>query len=277
MSAPEHNSPGSKHPPLRFGTIIIVSGGCYGSYYHRQLQRAARAGAIVADRLLIVDHDPSCAVTATLATPTEPLVIPTELRVADCHAFIREYLTGASAAPNSVSGDAIVPSPLMPHLLGEWIVERAREHSGARIATKPLSRVPATPWKRAGEDGTHYVSFATWMCPINCIEPRVCPHTKGERTWSMPETLEAYANDVHAPDVSGAASPVDIAVLQCTHRAYGVGMIDTADVISADLRIRDASQRGAADIIIGTVSHCHGALTRLVIAERPPAVVSFDA
>jgi hypothetical protein len=129
-----------------------------------------------------------------------------------------------------------------------------------RVSTEPFERVPDVPWERAGNDRTHYVSFATWMCPINCIEPRVCPHTKGERSWSMPERLAE-----HARETAAAGSPVEVAVLHCTHRAFGVGMFDTADVIDADARIRVAAARGAADVVIGTVSHCHGALTRLVI------------
>ena len=40
-------------------------------------------------------------------------------------------------------------------------------------------------------------------------------------------------------------------------------MFDTSEVIAADERIRAAGERGNADVIVGTVSHCHGALTRL--------------
>ena len=46
----------------RYGTIIIVGGGCYGSYYLRQLRRAAVAGAIAWKRLVVVDRDPACRV-----------------------------------------------------------------------------------------------------------------------------------------------------------------------------------------------------------------------
>ncbi|HEY4129761.1 MAG TPA: hypothetical protein VGM50_04060 [Gemmatimonadaceae bacterium] len=258
----------AKPEPLRFGTIIIVSGGCYGSYYHRQLQRAARAGAIVVDKLLVVDHDPNCAVAALIVAPPEPAPIPTELRVVDCHVFMREYLTDAALHPEGVSHDAIVPSPLMPHLIGEWIVNRARERSGDAVTTRPFDRVPTVPWERAGDDGTHYVSFATWMCPINCIEPRICPHTKGERTWTMPAALDTYARQME-----DAGAPIEIAVLQCTHRAYGVGMIDTADVVAADARIRDTALRGGGEVVIGTVSHCHGALTRLLLGPGATTAV----
>ncbi|HTK46432.1 MAG TPA: hypothetical protein VL328_00460, partial [Gemmatimonadaceae bacterium] len=46
----------------RFGVVVVVGGGCYGSYYVRQLARAARAGAARWERLVVVDRDAACAV-----------------------------------------------------------------------------------------------------------------------------------------------------------------------------------------------------------------------
>lgn len=245
----------SEREPQSYRTIIIVGGGCYGGYYVRQLDRAARAGAVNAERLLVVDHDPNCSVRPAL----ENSAIPAELVVRDWREFFDDYLTTAAADPANHALDAIVPSPLMPHLMGEWLVKRARGRFD-HVETKPFTQVPLVPWDRAGEPGTHYVSFATWMCPINCVEPRTCPHTREERTWSLPVRLAE-----HAAESRGGDSPVETAVLFCRHRAYGVGMFDTAEVIAADALIARAGEQGFADVIVGTVSHCHGALTRLVI------------
>jgi hypothetical protein len=148
----------------------------------------------------------------------------------------------------------------MPHLMGEWLVTRARERWGDGVYARPFDQPPTVPWNRAGDDGTHYVSFATWMCPINCVEPRTCPHTRDTRTWSMPSRLAE-----HVEEVRRGGGSIDVAVLFCRHRAYGVGMFDTAEVLSADARIRAMAEAGGGDVIIGTVSHCHGALTRLVL------------
>jgi len=116
------------------------------------------------------------------------------------------------------------------------------------------------PWQRAGEDGTHYVSFAEWMCPINCIEPAKCPHTHGPRSWSLPVAVREYAD---AEGERGrAVSPL---VFHCSHRTHGVGMIDVADVLDADATIASAGTPDGASFLIGTVSHCHGALRRLVV------------
>ncbi|HXT15431.1 MAG TPA: hypothetical protein VN706_07350 [Gemmatimonadaceae bacterium] len=246
--------------PQAYGTIVIVGGGCYGSYYVRQLDRAARAGALTAEQILVVDRDDACAVAGSLAS----CAISSVLVVREWRAFFDQYLTNAAEHPSDFARDAIVPSPLMPHLMGEWLVERARRRFGDAVTTQPFDRVPSVPWERAGTDGTHYVSFATWMCPINCVEPRTCPHTRDERTWSLPARLAD-----HAREMQDAGGHVEIATLFCRHRAYGVGMFDTAEVLAADGRIAAAGEMGSADVIIGTVSHCHGALTRLVIGARP--------
>ncbi len=58
------------------------------------------------------------------------------------------------------------------------------------------------------------------------------------------------------------------AIFHSTHRAYGVGMFDTADVLAADRLVEDAGTDGAAEVLIGTVSHCHGALNVLGIGAR---------
>jgi hypothetical protein len=112
------------------------------------------------------------------------------------------------------------------------------------------------PWERAAPDGRHYVSFAEWMCPVNCIEPARCPATRGPRDWSMPPALAAYAEAERA-----AGHPLDGPIIfHCLHRVWGVGMIDADAVISADRVIADAARHGEARLLVGTVSHCHGAL-----------------
>ena len=56
----------------RFGTIVVVGGGCYGSYYVRQLGRAAHAGALAWDRAVVVDRDPGCMIVSSLGFGDAP-------------------------------------------------------------------------------------------------------------------------------------------------------------------------------------------------------------
>lgn len=244
-----------------YGDIVVVGGGCYGSYYVRQLHRARDAGAVTWERLLVIDRDPACAVAAS---PGEAEVV-----IRDWTLFFNDYL-GAAAARGvaNVALDAIVPSPLMPHLMSHWVVARARARwPGRSIKLSSLDGALDVPWQRSGEDGTHYVSFATWICPINCIEPRTCPHTRGPRAWSLPPTVRAFVETerLRGRRIDGPA------ILHCAHRAYGVGMFGVDEVLAADTLVAQEAAARPAEVLVGTVSHCHGALAVLALGEPPSA------
>ena len=266
-------SPAAARRPLqRYGRIVVVGGGCYGGYYVRQLARAERAGAVEWTDLLVVDRDAACPVTRTIGEERPPRM---RLVIATWEEFFATYL--AEAAGSVPHDDAIVPSPLMPHLMADWLVARARTRwPGRDVRIEPLEGSLPVPWQRRGDDGTHYVSFAEWMCPINCIEPARCPKTRDTRSWSLPTALRRYADDAHERD-----APVGRPLLfHCTHRAFGVGMIDVRDVLAADAAIAAGGTSGQASFLIGTVSHCHGALRRVTIGapsrERPGSIADFS-
>jgi hypothetical protein len=235
----------------------VVGGGCYGSQYVRQLRRARLAGRVTFDRLIVVDKDASCAFALARASdPSGGLDLndssdewrAIDLQVAEWRPFFAEWLANAVDYPANHGRDAIVPSPLMPHLLFEWLAERARGLGNAREL--PLFMPPevdGVPWQKEGGDGTRYVSYATWMCPINCIEPAKCPHTKGPRDWSLHDTLVRESTGD------------EVALLRVTHRTFGVGMIDVADVIAAHEIVRRAVA-GGKRVRVATASHCHGAV-----------------
>lgn len=241
----------------RHGTIIVVGGGCYGAYYVRQLLRAARSDALTWERLVVVDRDPACQVARSGAPLDAPGSSPAaEVVVAEWRAYFER------AIPEGRANDAIVPSPLMPHLMVEWLIDRVRERFPDReVGLKALDAELPVPWQMANGDAPHYASFATWTCPVNCIEPATCPHTRTARDWSMPVAMRAYVESRVA-----AGRPLGGPLLfHCEHRAFGVGMFDVAPVREAGAIVLAAAEQGAAEFLVGTVSHCHGALARLVI------------
>jgi hypothetical protein len=250
--------------PQRFGDIIVVGGGCYGSYYVRQLTRARDAGALSWDRLVVVDRDADCRVAAEF-----PSVTGLALVVREWGSFFASYLSDAGADPrrDAALDHAIVPSPLMPHLMAQWVVSRARARwPGRPIRLAPVGGGVDVPWQRAGEDGSHYVSFATWECPINCIEPRRCPHTRGPRAWSLPPTVTAFVETerLRGRRLDGPA------LFHCVHRSYGVGMFGVGEVLAADALVASVAAGRGAEVLLGTVSHCHGALAVLELAPPVP-------
>jgi hypothetical protein len=237
---------------VKCGEIVIVGGGCYGSFYTRQLTIAKSKGKVEFDQLLVVDRDPDCQMIRELgAAPDRRLI------VSDWDRFFDDYL-GRAAAMGERAGaaDHIVPSPLMPHLMYHWVLRRARARWPTRlIETRPVPGPVGTPYDTAAPDGTRYLSHADWLCPTHCVEPALCPVTRAPRTWEMGDTLGELARrlGMHGP-----------AVFMCEHRAFGVGTFSVTEVIAGDRLVTDAGGTGeAADILVGTVSSCHGAANLL--------------
>lgn len=247
-------------PVVRFGHVAVIGGGCYGRWYTQQLSRAFERGALEVERVTVIDRDAQCQVAQELSRG-EFRTLPVELVTSDWSTWLATWLD--DVAPEQRRGDALVPSPLMPHLLLDWLVQRAQMRwPGRAVTVDPLRVAPDMPWQRAAPDGRHYVSFADWMCPVNCIEPARCPATRGPRDWSMPPALTAYVESERA-----AGQPLDGPIIfHCLHRTWGVGMIDADVIAAADRIVAEAGNEREARVLIGTVSHCHGALGVLHVA-----------
>jgi hypothetical protein len=246
---------------MEFGDISIIGGGCYGTYYLRQLERARSAGAVDWRRVVVVDRDPDCAVGRDLGRRGEAHR-GAELVVAEWGEYLRRVLTAMADSGADCGRDAIVPSPLMPHVLFEWLLHRARKRwPERRVAVVPVDRSFELPWESLAPDGTRYLSYADWTCPINCIEPARCPHTRDTRSWSLPVALRTRLGDL----AQATPSAEGVVAFHCTHRVYGVGMIDLADVVAADSLIARRAERASLRVFVGTTSHCHGALSALEV------------
>jgi hypothetical protein len=236
---------------VRLRDVVIVGGGCYGSFYAGQLVRARRKGRVEYRRLLVVDRNPACRFADQPGPGPDR-----ELVCRDWSGFFDDWLGSATLQPPDHPPDAVVPSPLMPHLMYDWLVRRARARwPGRPVERRALPVGPGTPYDVAAPDGTRYVSFADWLCPVHCIEPAVCPVIRGPRTWEMTDALERLT--ARLAGMRPTEGPV---LFVCRHRVYGVGMFDAAAVLAGDeLVARAGAAHPSVDILVGTISACHGA------------------
>ncbi len=246
--------------PIHLGDAVIIGGGCYGTFYARQLQLAQERGKVLLHRVLVVDRNPKCQARHELGQSDVHRFI-----VADWSAFLDQYL-GSLAAHQPIhpsghcSEDVIVPSPLMPHLMYQWLLRRALTRwPGRLIETRRLSRTPGTPYDTSAPDSTRYISFADWLCPTHCIEPTICPIIRAPRTWEMSELLQSLARRL------GQDHPtVGPVLFVCRHRAFGVGDFAVPAVLAGDAAVAEAGSPGEpVDVLVGTVSACHGAVNIL--------------
>jgi hypothetical protein len=129
------------------------------------------------------------------------------------------------------------------------------------VEQRALAGLVGTPYESTGPDGTRYLSHADWICPVHCIEPLTCPVIRGPRTWDLAETLAAFTAD------TGLGEP---ATFHCHHQAFGVGMFRAREARQGWQRVAAAGAGGtSADVAIGTVSRCHGAVTVLHLGPEP--------
>src|SRR5687768_15577495 len=108
--------------PLHFGRIVVIGGGCYGSWYVQQLSRSFTRGALTCGEVIVVDrneHPPA----RDRADHGDFGALPLAFARATWSDFIAAWL---AEGEQRVANDALVPSPLMPHLLLEWLLDRAR-------------------------------------------------------------------------------------------------------------------------------------------------------
>jgi hypothetical protein len=240
---------------VAFRDVVIVGGGCYGTFYAGQLARARERGKAEYRRLLIVDRNPECQFARSM--PADP---SRELVIQEWGDFFDRYLPDVSTPPPSEPRDTIVPSPLMPHLMYQWVVRRARARWPERqVEIRPVPTGPGTPYDHSAPDGTRYVSFADWTCPTHCIEPALCPVIRAPRTWEMADAMEGLTRKLG--ESRPTAGPV---LFICEHRVFGVGMFDVGAVLAGDAAVAAAGASGQpVDVLVGTVSSCHGAVSLL--------------
>ena len=244
---------------IAFGEVVIIGGGCYGSFYLGQLAKARAAGAATWTRLVVVDRDPAC--RAALQVGRVP---DATLRIAEWAPFLADWLDPAVRTAD----DRIVPSPLMPHLMASWLEARAR----ARWPDRAVGMVPAhaevgTPFDRLHPgDGVRYVSYADWLCPVHCIEPARCPAIRAPRGWEMRDAVVAWTAARRREHPT--AGP---ALFACRHATYGVGMYAATLAFEglAALEAEVAVHPTGADLVVGSISACHGAVGVLRVGPEP--------
>ena len=244
--------------------FVIFGGGCYGSFYAHQLLRAAQAGKPVTE-IVVVDHNRQPAARAVSDSPLLHFVQQ------DWDTFCDAYFAGT--APEST--DQLVPPPFIPHLPVRWLLRSlAAARPDLRWDTEPIRRMPGTPFQHQSADGPLTLSHADWICPVHCIEPELCPITRGPRYWDIARTVATWSDAL----AEAGQKIMQTHLFQCLHYSHGVGTYPAARVAEAYREMAGAhpAPGAPARFLVGTVSHCHGAI-HLLKAETGTDTVSLAA
>lgn len=233
---------------MRVPTLVVLSGAEIGAGSVRQLLRAAAAGRLDTDRIVVVDRDKDCLASRF----DDPRV---QLAVADWSDWLDGHLDALGPQ------DQVVPYHWAPHLLLGWLSRQA-ERRFATATRRDAVPPHAVPLDRATGDGDRALSYATWLCPPTCIEPALCPHTRGPKDWSLAEDLETA---VPGEPLEGRI------VFRCLHLVYGVGTVPVAAIHAARTRVLETTGSETRRFLVATSSHCHALATVLTLTPRAPA------
>lgn len=226
---------------MRVRRFVVISGAETGAGYARQLLRACAAGRLATDEIVVVDRDRHCAARAL----SDPRL---RFAVADWGEWLDAHLS--SCAPD----EQLVPYHWAPHLLSEWLAREVRRGGGAAGSAGPVP-AQSVPFERETARGERALSFATWTCPPTCIEPALCPHTRGPRDWSLAEHLSR----------PGGPLP-DRIVFRCLHLVWGVGTVPVGDILAARDRLCEGLAGPDRTYLVATASHCHGLAATLRVS-----------
>lgn len=233
--------------------VVVFGGGCWGHHHASGLLKAKAAGRASFDRLLVVDRLEEHRVRGALGDRPD-----VSFDVSEWSDFLREYI----GSPAMEAGDLLVPAPIAPHLFMDWLALALTETNPAYAWTPTgLEEPVGTPFESTGPNGERFVSFADWMCPPNCLEPKRCPAIRAPRTWEMPETMADYGQRI---------GTVGAAIFHSRHYAWGIAALPAADLVQARNRLSEAIARnGGGEVLVATVSACHGVVGRLSATPKP--------
>jgi hypothetical protein len=234
---------------LNVPAFVVPGGGADGHATVRRLLRACEAGRLETERIVVLDRNPGCMASGL----TDPRV---RLEIAEWSDWLDAHLGGFG------SDDHFVPYHWAPHLLRDWLGRQA-ERAGAEVSRGGGLPSPGVPVERTTGEGDTALSYATWTCPPTCIEPALCPHTRGAKDWSLAADLER----------SGPAEEsLGRIVFRCLHLVWGVGTVPMAAIHAARDRIVCGLREGPRRWMVATSSHCHALAAVLVVDPLAPRV-----
>jgi hypothetical protein len=196
--------------------LLVIGGDRFGDYHARQLSKAVASGLLPRSaRVDVVSSGWLPALSSWLRSPAVD--------------------------------DQLVPAPLMPHLVWEWLADELGLGYG------PPLRGWSLPYEMES-GGALYISAAGWTCPATCVEPWHCPVLHAPRDWDLADIISARAAE------AGMAA----AVFRCLHLAMGVATVPAAALVEA--RSRLSALPAGQPVLVATSSRCHAAVG--VLAPR---------
>jgi hypothetical protein len=240
---------------MKLQNIYVLGGHKLALTYREKLLRARKEGLIFFDSLSLVDPDPTCFASSS-PVAGHLLIVST---YAD---FIVECLSKSSQA--ELNKSVLIPDHTAPHLLFQVFLDLLQKQCPTyQIKTIIFEEDLKLPFQKNDTSGVSPVSYATWICPIDCDEPKLCPGIQRPRTWDFKQFFSIYKMNHQKDDL---LSPH---FFYCDQLAYGVVCLNLAFIKDEWKKLLENLQKNKGKpvrMMIATFSKCHGILGTALIS-----------
>lgn len=233
-------------------SIYVLGGHVLSLEYMERLLRARKEGLIHFEKLYYVDENTEC--LASKKIRDQARLIPKTY-----DDFLLDLMESKEAEKNSF----VIPDHTAPHVLFRLFLNLLEKKNGAiQAQVVPYDTDLKLPFQKLLDSGICALSFATWICPIDCDEPDHCPKIDDTRTWDFRKTFEPY--DKKDPDKS-------IHLFYCEQLAYGVVGISSRKLIEEWNRLWEKItklQNKPLSLEVATFTKCHGIMGRAELNKK---------
>lgn len=211
--------------------------------YYEKLRAAQTQNQLHTSQIFCVTDDPSAAIWQT--APRDNVILLSNAT----------FLLNSAALQTPNPQDILVPDHTAKHVLLQAYMAFAKNLlPQTKVELTPLNWPLTTPFVYKSEnDALHAMSYATWLCPADCNEPTVCPHTQKPRDWdfntALPAVYQALAKqNVVSYDFACQTLHAEISCIPLTyiHEQF------------LDFQKRLNSLVETQKFAVTTHSHCHG-------------------
>ena len=230
-------------------SIYVLGGHALSLEYLERLLRAQKERLIDFKNLYYIDDSTECIAAKKIEKQAKQI-----LKSYD------DFLLSLLESPESKENHFIIPDHTAPHVLFRLflnLLEKKSKTTQSKVI--PYDTDLKLPFQKLLDSGICALSFATWICPIDCDEPEHCPGIDNTRTWDFRKTFEHY--DQKDPAKS-------IHLFYCDQLAYGVVGISSQKLCkewnSFEQRVTEL-KKAPLSLEVATFTKCHGIIGRAEI------------
>lgn len=219
------------------------------SNYIERLLKAKSEGLVTFEKLYFTDPNPNNPCVKKWGH--EALFLQGEY-----HEVIQKILNGDILI--EPSDTLVIPDHTAPHVFLKLFLSLIEEKKNFDCQITPFGEFFNLPLFKKLDSGVVAMSFANWVCPLECEEPDICPMIENKRAWNFDIFLKEHLKDSENKTNH---------FFFCEQYALGVGGTPMATLLSEWKKLEEKLSDGFS-FVVATYSKCHGIIGEARLTTR---------